>query len=121
MKNENIYTPYDDGTKPTAEKIRKNLIVACVICAIITIGIIIVMATSAGSLNIAMIITAFFIGCTPFGWHRLNSITPKMFLFLPIIGWLIYFMLKFALSATIGPFVFIPRIINDRKIIAELR
>lgn len=36
------------------------------------------------------------------GWKTLTSITPRMFLVLPIIGWLIYFVVKFALSLVIG-------------------
>jgi len=36
------------------------------------------------------------------GWKTLTSITPRVFLFLPIIGWLLYFLVKFILSVAVG-------------------
>ena len=39
------------------------------------------------------------------GWYTLSKFTSKYFLFLPIIGWIIYFILKLYFSALIGPFV----------------
>lgn len=40
-----------------------------------------------------------------FGWRALNRITPDMFLFLSITGWIVYFCIKGALSIAIGVFV----------------
>lgn len=40
-----------------------------------------------------------------FGWKSLNKIQPDIFLFMPIIGWVIYFFIKGALSIVIGTFV----------------
>lgn len=37
----------------------------------------------------------------PWGWNFLNKITPNIFLFMPVVGWLIYFEIKFFLSLTI--------------------
>ena len=42
-----------------------------------------------------------FSGIVP-GWKTLTRITPAMFLFLPIIGWVIYFIVKLCLSVCIG-------------------
>lgn len=36
------------------------------------------------------------------GWKTLNSLTSGYFLFLPIIGWVIYFGIKLILAITIG-------------------
>ncbi len=36
------------------------------------------------------------------GWKTLTSITPRVFLFLPIIGWVFYFIIKLCLSICIG-------------------
>lgn len=36
------------------------------------------------------------------GWQTLNRITPRMFLFLPLIGWVIYFVLKLFLAYWVG-------------------
>lgn len=40
-----------------------------------------------------------------FGWKALNKITPSIFLFLPLIGWVIYFVVKGLISVVIGMFV----------------
>lgn len=36
------------------------------------------------------------------GWKTLTSITPRIFLVLPIIGWLLYFVVKLFLSFWLG-------------------
>ena len=41
------------------------------------------------------------IGLVP-GWKTLNRVTPQVFLFLPIIGWVLYFLLKGVLSLFVG-------------------
>ena len=41
----------------------------------------------------------------PWGWSALTRITPRVFLFLPLGGWVLYFVYKLAAAATIGPFV----------------
>lgn len=40
-----------------------------------------------------------------FGWKALDKITPNIFLFMPIIGWVIYFIVKFILAFFVGFFV----------------
>lgn len=40
-----------------------------------------------------------------FGWKTLNRIQSAMFVWMPLIGWVIYFVVKFILSAIIGAFV----------------
>ena len=36
------------------------------------------------------------------GWRQTNKVTPQMFLHLPLIGWLLYFAIKFSVSLVIG-------------------
>ena len=57
-------------------------------------------------INVMSIIIAplFFLGIG-FGWKALNRLTPNIFLFLPFIGWVIYFGLKIWLAWMIGIFV----------------
>ncbi|MCL2130347.1 MAG: hypothetical protein FWH35_08345 [Treponema sp.] len=38
----------------------------------------------------------------PWGWKAVTFIQPRMFLFLSFFGWLIYFIIKFALAYFIG-------------------
>ena len=47
-----------------------------------------------------------FIGI-PFGWRILNMLTPRFFIWMPIMGWVIYFLIKFLLSYIIG-FIALP-------------
>ena len=47
---------------------------------------------------------AYMVIALPFGWRALNRITPDVFLIMPIIGWLIFFLIKGFLSLLIGGF-----------------
>ncbi len=40
-----------------------------------------------------------------FGWKALNKIQPNIFLFMPLIGWVIYFFVKGCLAIVVGTFV----------------
>jgi hypothetical protein len=42
-----------------------------------------------------------FSGIIP-GWKTLIRITPNVFLFLPLIGWLMFFIVKFILAIAVG-------------------
>lgn len=39
------------------------------------------------------------------GWNKLNKLTASYFLFLPLIGWVIYFVVKLYISAIVGLFI----------------
>ncbi len=45
------------------------------------------------------------LGCGYFGWQSLNKITPKIFLWMPLAGWAIYFLVKGLLSIIVGAFI----------------
>lgn len=46
---------------------------------------------------------AFYFGASFIaGWKLLHNFTASIFLFLPLIGWIIYFFLKIAMSLIIG-------------------
>ncbi len=47
------------------------------------------------------VFTYIFSAIVP-GWKTLTRITPAVFLFLPIIGWVVYFIVKFVLSVALG-------------------
>lgn len=53
--------------------------------------------------NIISYVIPFYVfsGIIP-GWKTLTRITPSVFLFLPIIGWVLYFIIKFILSVVVG-------------------
>lgn len=51
------------------------------------------------------------------GWKTLNRITPSVFLFLPIIGWVLFFIVKFLLAITVGLLMLpIRLVLNFRKL-----
>ena len=54
------------------------------------------------------------------GWRFLNRITADYFLFLPIIGWLIYFVIKFLISGFLGIFILPYRIYKNVTRLREL-
>lgn len=78
-----------DGCRETAIKEMTKSILFGIIIAIACCAL---MQESSG----------IFFFCVPFGWYALNKITPKVFLFLPIGGWVLYFAIKFVLAAFIG-------------------
>ena len=51
-------------------------------------------------------------GGVPYGWNALNKITPSIFLILPLIGWVIYFVIKLMIALYIGWIIFIIRVIK---------
>ena len=65
-----------------------------------------------------LIFQGFYIGAALVaGWKALNRITPNIFLFLPIIGWVVYFVIKIFLSSVIGIFLLPIRLfLNIRKL-----
>lgn len=47
------------------------------------------------------------------GWQALNRITPNIFLVLPILGWILYFVVKFLLAIAIGWIILPFKLIKD--------
>lgn len=60
--------------------------------------------TSDSNFFMAILAGYFFAGI-PWGWSALNKITPNIFLFMPVVGWIIYFGIKLVVSLMIGMFV----------------
>ena len=44
----------------------------------------------------------FMLAGIPYGWAVLNKITPNLFIWMPLVGWVIYFLIKLAISYFIG-------------------
>ena len=66
--------------------------------------------------NVEAIMFVVVLACAIPGWRFLNRITPDMFLFMSITGWVIYFVVKFALAVLIGMFItpfYIARTISE--------
>lgn len=72
---------------------------ALLIRSIAIFAIVFVLCLSAPG---APFFVALLVAGTPCGWRALSGIQPRMFLFLPIIGWLIYLGIKLFLSSWIG-------------------
>ena len=62
-------------------------------------GIVVALSMDAQSPVFAFVYAAIF---AYYGWKSLNRITPNIFLIMPIIGWVIYFTIKFILAYFIG-------------------
>jgi hypothetical protein len=63
------------------------------------IGIIIGIAN--GSFGVGLSLGYVFAGI-PWGWKVITFIQPKMFLFLSFFGWIVYFVMKLAISSCVG-------------------
>lgn len=44
----------------------------------------------------------FMLAGIPYGWAVLNKITPSLFVWMPLVGWVIYFFIKTTISYFIG-------------------
>lgn len=55
------------------------------------------------------------------GWKMLTRITPKVFLILPLIGWVIYFMVKFFIAVLIGWICLPIRLFKNMKTLKEAK
>lgn len=75
------------------------------------------------SLNMLGQIVLMFLGLSGMvaGWNALSKMTSNYFLFLPIIGWAIYFILKLYLSMMIGVFVLPYRTYKNVNRLKELK
>lgn len=54
-----------------------------------------------------------------FGWQSLNRIRSDIFLFMPIVGWVVYFIFKGILSILIG--IFVAPFVIAKKITAAIQ
>lgn len=50
------------------------------------------------------------------GWRLITFIQPAMFVWMPLMGWVIYFIIKFFISAIIGTFILVPINLSQRFI-----
>ncbi|MGG7619550.1 hypothetical protein [Bacillus coreaensis] len=118
--SEKFTFPICDSCNLTRIKNDKNLLVKNSI--IMAILFIIGFSSSSGGFFGALLLGYFFAGI-PWGWSALNKITPNIFLFMPLIGWVIYFGIKLVLSLLIGMFVTpfkIYQIVKGMKEVKEL-
>ncbi len=56
---------------------------------------------------LGVIVSGTMLGGLRYGWNLLTFLTPNIFLFMPLIGWVIYFLVKLILSLIIAPFAFV--------------
>lgn len=66
------------------------------------------------------IIALYLAFCIPFGWSALNKLTANIFLILPILGWIFYFMFKILLAFYIAPFACPITVLSKKKKIKKL-
>ncbi len=85
-----------EGVKRNKSMLVKNIVI---MVAIFLIGFSNIFVENL--LGERLLLSIMFSGF-PWGWSFLNKITPQVFLFMPIVGWLIYFSIKFVLSVIIG-------------------
>lgn len=106
---------FADGLEGQKKEIIKSLVVAAIIAVVVFI-----IAKDEG----AEVPASLLFALAPFGWIALNKITPSFFLFMPIIGWIIYFVFKLFISIMVGmvalPYKVIKSIIQIKGINQQL-
>jgi hypothetical protein len=60
----------------------------------------------AGSYVAMFVIVSYGMSSVIAGWKTLNRITPAVFLILPVLGWVIYFIVKLVLAFYVGLVMF---------------
>lgn len=82
----------------------------------------VVYGVNALLINVVVIFIMFYAGASLVaGWKELNSFTSRFFLFLPIVGWVIYFFIKLSIAAMIGS-IFLPiRLFKNFKRLNQLK
>ena len=78
----------EDYAENVKSEMKKNIIISVVL---MVVGIIVTMNP-----------LGFLLAGIPWGWSALNKITPAIFLWLPLIGWVIYFLIKLIIAYVIG-------------------
>lgn len=99
----------------TSEKsdITRSLIISLVLAFV-------ALAFTAGAPPAAKVFMMYSFAGIPWGWRVLDRITPNVFLFMPLIGWLIYFGIKLTLASWVGvvalPIFVIKRVVRWREL-----
>lgn len=100
------------------EKSEKHLFVIAVVLFILqflAFSIIMIVSHELSFAGLAEVFISSFLGAgIPYGWAKLNTLKEKLhfILFLPILGWIIYFVIKVMSSYCIGWFWFICALVN---------
>ena len=76
-----------------------------VICYVLCFGVIAAGVGIANAVDTPIIGAILACVIAGFGWRFINFITPTMFIWLPLAGWVIYFIIKFIVSFTLGIFI----------------
>lgn len=80
-----------------------SLVFELIVYALFFIGGIIFPAVSSGITEVpSLVLIGLIFAGIPAGWRTLTKITPSVFVFLPVAGWALYFLIKGGLSLFIG-------------------
>lgn len=92
------------------EYAKKDILISLVL---FVVGVIFSLLSGTGDNVQSIICIGIIIGGVRYSWQFLNFITPNIFLIMPLIGWVIYFGVKFLLTLIIAPFAFIVKTISN--------
>lgn len=67
------------------------------------------------------IFMGYMVAGIPWGWSFLSRITPDIFLFLPLIGWLVYITIKLPIAMFVGFFITPYKIYKTAKELIQAR
>lgn len=88
---------------------------------IIAVGFIFFLLCSGAKTSFPARLFSFYLGASLVaGWRFFNRITPQLFLFLPLIGWLTYFIIKTSIAGFVGILYLPYRVFLNIKRLKEL-
>lgn len=73
--------------------------------AIYAILYIIALGIVAIAINIPVTAPIVLIFAVIYGWRFIDFLTPAMFVWMPLMGWVIYFIIKFFIAGILGVFI----------------
>lgn len=77
--------------------------------------------SSSAKFNLFLLLYSYYLFCSIVaGWRFLTKISPNFFLVLPLVGWLIFFLIKGMISVFVGPFILPYRVYQNIKRWKEL-
>lgn len=92
----------DNCAKENNNEIKEEATANLVLTIILSVAFAILGGIELSSSGDLSIIGIYVFAGIPWGWKALNRITPNIFLFMPLIGWIIYFVAKLLLSMAVG-------------------
>jgi hypothetical protein len=105
------------------KRIARNDILISLLCFIggVIIGFLDggILSGDLSGMVMSIVVSGAMFGGLRYGWKALTFITPNIFIIMPIIGWVIYFLIKLVIALVIASFIFVIKTIQNIMILCK--